>query len=70
MIINKKGLPAYPGRVFKQDEDGRDLFEATGPAERFRTLSNKHYGELEKELGTETPDKLYESVLLVHKDET
>lgn len=66
----EKGLPAYPGRAFTRDEDGRELFEATGPAERFRSLSNKHYAELETELGNETPDKLYDSVLLVHKDET
>ena len=28
------------------------------------------YAELETELGSETSDKLYDSVLLVHKDET
>ncbi len=65
----EKGLPAFPGRFFTKDENDGELYEATGPAERFRTLSNKHYAEFEAELGTESPAALYGSVLLVHKDE-
>ena len=36
--------------------------------EQFRTLTNKHYIELEKELGNETPMPFYTANLLVTKD--
>ena len=65
----EQGLPAFPGKFFSEDEDGEPLFEAVGPGERFRTLTNKYYMELEKELGNESPAPFYTSVLLVGKEE-
>ena len=65
----EQGLPSFPGTFFVEDEVGQPLFEATGPAERFRTLTNKHYLELEKELGNESPTPFYTVALLVGKEE-
>lgn len=65
----EQGLPSFPGKFFTDDEQDGPLFEAIGPAERFRTLTNKHYIELEKELGNESPTPFYTSVLLVCKEE-
>ena len=64
----EKGLPAFPGRFFDKDDDGEEMYEATGPAERFRTLANKYYAALEGELGNDSPGQLYSGALLVHKD--
>jgi len=65
----ESGLPSFPGRHFTDDEDQGPLYEATGPAEQFRTLTNKHYIELEKELGNESPTPFYRGALLVTKEE-
>ena len=65
----EQGLPSFPGKFFVEDEEGQPLFEAVGPGERFRTLTNKHYIELEKELGNESPTPFYTSALLVGKEE-
>jgi hypothetical protein len=65
----EKGLPAFPGRFFDKDDDGEEMYEATGPVEQFRTLSNKYYAELESELGNTSPGQLYQGVFLVRKDE-
>lgn len=62
------GLPAFPGEPFPEEENGEQLFNATGPAERFRTLTNKHYVELERELGNDSPERFYTASLLVTKD--
>ena len=64
----EKGLPAFPGKFFDKDEDGEEMFEAAGPAQNFRTLTDKHYVELEKELGNESPQPLFSSIYLVHKE--
>ena len=63
------GLPSSPGKFFVEDEDGKPLFEAVGPAAIYRTLTNKHYIGLEKELGNESPTPFFSSALLVHKEE-
>jgi hypothetical protein len=65
----EKALPSYPGRYFDKDDEGKPFYEAEGPAQRYRDLSNKYYAELETELGNEKPGKLFESALLVYKDE-
>ena len=65
----EKGLPTFPGKFFDKDEDGEEMFEATGPAQEFRTLTDKHYVELEKELGNESPKPLFMSIYLVHKEQ-
>ncbi len=38
------------------------VYELGGTRENFRALSNKYYREYEKELGNESPVKLYEDV--------
>lgn len=61
----ERELPSYPsGRLFGRDDDGDELFELDGPAQDFRNLSNKHYRELENELGNENPSPLYQQVLV------
>jgi hypothetical protein len=69
LVEMEKALPGYPGRYFGDDEDGSALYEETGPAQKFRDLSNKYYAELEGELGNEKPGKLYDVAHLVHKDD-
>ena len=65
----EQGLPSFPGKFFVEDEEGQPLFEATGPGERFRSLTNRHYLELEKELGNESPTPFFAGALLVRKEE-
>ena len=48
-------------------EDYEPLFGLWGARGQFRELANKHYKELEKELGNETPDMLYGEVLITEK---
>lgn len=62
------GLPSFPGKYFTDDEEGKPLYEAVGAIESFRSLTNKHYIELEKELGNEAPQPFYTSKWLVSKD--
>ncbi|QCB45431.1 hypothetical protein [Hydrogenophaga sp. PAMC20947] len=64
----ESGLPAFPGEIFPETEDGEQLYEAAGPAQLFRTLTNKFYAELEMELGNETPEPFYKGSLLVTRD--
>lgn len=57
-----KALPSYPGREFEpHPESGEMLYEEAGPKAHFRALANRYYMELEKELGNESPRKLYDS---------
>lgn len=63
------GLPALPGKFSFKDEEGVSQYEAVGPAAIFRTLTNKHYIELEKELGNENPAPFFIGTLVVAKDE-
>jgi hypothetical protein len=35
------------------------IYSVAGPRARFRWISNKHFEELEKELGNEKPEQLY-----------
>lgn len=65
----ESGLPSFPGKLFTVDEEAGPLYEVTGPAEQFRTLTNKHYIELEKELGNESPTPFYADAQLVTKEE-
>lgn len=63
------GLPAFSGKFSFKDEEGTALYEAVGPAATFRTLTNKHYIELEKKLGNDKPAPFYKESLVVPKDE-
>jgi len=42
-----------------EDEDGHQL---GGPRGRFRNISNRQYIEMEKELGNENPEPLFEKI--------
>lgn len=57
------GLPSARGRHVDRVslEDGTELniYEEAGPLGRFKELANKHYGELERELGNDEPSLLY-----------
>lgn len=60
----ERGLPAEPGAFFTKDENGKALYVAVGIAQDYRNLSNKHFAELERELGNESPQQLFTSQLL------
>ena len=58
-------FPSHKGEYFgMDDEQGNRLYLDIGKGKSFIELANKHYSELEKELGNENPDKLYDSQLL------
>lgn len=46
------------------DEDGNSLYVDVGRGRDFRNAANRHYRELEKELGNENPELLYDAQLL------
>ena len=61
----ERELPSFfTNRSIGRDENGDELFELEGPAQTFRDLANKHYLELEKDLGTEKPEPLYSGSLV------
>lgn len=61
-------LPYYPGERFPEaEEDGEPLYVAEGPAGQFRSLTNKYYMELEKELGNDSPTPFFHGAMLVTK---
>jgi len=41
------------------------MYEDVGRAKEFRRLANKHFEELEWELGTKNPKPLYEAIVHV-----
>ena len=58
-------FPSHKGEYFgMDDEQCNRLYPDIGEGKSFMELANKHYVELEKELGNENPDKLYDSQLL------
>lgn len=59
-------LPAYAGdEPAGRDPDDTEVFVAWGPAVDFRRLANKHFRELEKELGNKDAAALYSGDLAV-----
>ena len=69
----EKNLPQAPGKpVAARDNDeiarqigqpGQKLFYLGGARGRFQGLANKHYQELEAELGNETPLPLFQNIV-------
>lgn len=52
-------LPEYQGEdVIGHDPKLGDLYEVYGPKVKFQSLASRHYLELEKELGNESPAPL------------
>jgi len=45
-------------------EDYEPFYELAGTRARFRALANKHYKELEKELGNEAAESLYSNLFM------
>jgi hypothetical protein len=56
----EKSFPSVTGAPFIEDPDtGQELFEEVGPIIRFRSLANRYYVELERELGNETAEPFF-----------
>jgi len=49
-------------------EEYEEIYELGGPRGRFRNISNRHYEELEKELGNEKPSPLYQKQYLTESE--
>ena len=65
----EKALPSRAGAyVDKHPDTGEDIYEEVGIKADFRELANKHYRDLEVELGNESPRKLYEGNYCVSAD--
>ena len=54
----EESLPQYQSSESEEIE-GKEYFPILGPKVDFHTASNKHYAELEKELGNLKPNRLY-----------
>ena len=62
-------LPSEQGpQVDDHPEHGR-LYEEAGPIAAFRRYANKHYRELERELGTKNPPDLYSGSYVVSSED-
>lgn len=46
----------------QNQEEFEEIFELGGARGRFRNMSNRHYKELEKELGNENPEPLFDKI--------
>lgn len=57
-------FPSEPGEAVDRDGDGSWLYEELGPGKRFRELANKHFLDIERELGNENPSPLFPGQLL------
>lgn len=55
----EKSFPTVAGKEWGPGPEGETLYEDVGPGAKFRTLANRHYKELEKEMGIEKPQELY-----------
>lgn len=67
-------LPSVKGlqvdRISTPDGPTVKIFEEVGPVGRFQKLTNKHYAELEKELGNEEPEKFFQAEFVVIEEMT
>lgn len=55
-----QGMAMFEGPVVAKDPDtGEEIYDAHGPRIEFRELANKHFAEIERELGNESPKPLY-----------
>ncbi len=56
----EKAFPFVEGKQVGVHPDTKEkLYEDTGPAPRYRALANKHYVEIEKEIGNDSPGRLF-----------
>lgn len=62
----ERTFPSVKGRSWgEHPETGEELFEDAGPLNQYRAVANKHYIELEHELGNEAPRPLFEGNVVV-----
>ena len=55
-----RNLPAEKGKYISRDnETGLDVYVARGPAADFRQIANRHFRDLETELGNEKTTPLF-----------
>lgn len=65
----ERTLPTVPGPEWGKNPDtGEMLYVAGGIGVRYRELANKHHDTIERELGNESPTKLFGDTLVVDKD--
>ena len=60
VIVN---LPSQRGEQVGEHPDYGRVFAVYGPAADFQRYANKHYKELERELGNKNPEELYTAQL-------
>lgn len=66
-----RGMPYVEGPVIGYDPDTReDVHADIGPSAKFWDLADKHYQELEKEMGNDNPPSLYEAMRKPKQDES
>jgi len=57
----EKKLPSHAGEPLGPHPDTHEeMFEEAGPMAKYRTLANKYYVDLEKDMGNENPGKLFD----------
>lgn len=65
----ERSFPTVKGEFVGEDlERGVRVFKDVGPTLNFQRLVNRHYIELEKELGNEEPKPLYEPEAYMTED--
>lgn len=62
-LPSEKG--SQTGVLHPPGEPPLKVFEEVGPIGRYERLTNKHYVELEKELGNEAPEKFFKAEISV-----
>ena len=63
-------FPKVKGKEWGRDDDtGETIYEDAGLGTRYRKLANKHYAEIEKELGNEKPTPLFDADLVALESE-
>lgn len=55
------GMPSVNGRLLDVDEEG-EHYEDIGPRSQFWKLADKHYKEIEREMGNKNPSSLSEAM--------
>lgn len=55
----ERSFPFVEGpRIDHHRETGEDIFDDIGPRSRYQKMANKHYDDIEKELGNDKPPRL------------
>ena len=55
----EREFPLIPGQLIDRRPDtGEEIFEDLGPGRQYQAAATRHYNELEKEMGNESPAKL------------